>query len=171
MSTKKYDIFKKYFYPILSNKCSIILCSNSPVFKNQTYVRLSVKCENTDFLKRGRTKNYNKCSVFQVAYKLDYLHTNFIFKPLNENLTKPTKIPTFQPSTQKSQYRSQYRKTPLKSTLSPISNHNPNPQSKPLSSYINTKILRKIPTFTDYQFFNKNALKTHAYIQSKKRNK
>ena len=37
------------------------------------------------------------------------------------------------------QYRTKYRQTPLKSTLSPITHFNPNPQFKPLSSYINTK--------------------------------
>ena len=39
-----------------------------------------------------------------------------------------------------------------------LTSHNPipKPQSKPLSSYINIKILRKIPTFTDYQLFIKN---------------
>ena len=41
------------------------------------------------------------------------------------------------------QYRPQYRKTLLKTTLSPISNHNPNSQSKSLSSYINTKTKEK----------------------------
>lgn len=34
-------------------------------------------------------------------------------------------------------------KPPLKSTLSSIPHLNPNPQSKPLSSYINTKIPRR----------------------------
>lgn len=48
-----FSIFSKNFYPILPNKCSIILCSNSPVFKIQTYVLISVIWEKTDFSSRG----------------------------------------------------------------------------------------------------------------------
>lgn len=104
----------------------------------------------------GGTKNQNKCSVFRAAYKLLHLHTNLIFKYSIQNLQNTTKSPFFHHPIQKSKYRTQYRQTQLKSTLSPISNHNQKSQSKPLSSYINTKILRKIPTFTDYQLFIKN---------------
>ena len=102
----------------------------------------------------GRTKNQNMRSVFQATYKLVHLHTNFILKHLNKNPIKPSKIKHFTHFNPKIQYRTQYRQTQLKSTLSPISNHNLNPQSKPLSSYINTKIIRKIPTFTDLQTFH-----------------
>ena len=96
----------------------------------------------------------------------------FIYTP-TENLRIAKKIPTFQTSNPKSQYRTQYRKTPLKSTLLPIQHPNFNPQFKPLSSYINTKIPRKIHTFTDYQLFIKNHLnniKIHTYLQFKKEN-
>ena len=51
-----------------------------------------------------------------------------------------------------------------KSALSPIIHPNPNPQSKSLSSYINTKIPRKIPIFTDYQFHTKF---TYKYTSNK----
>ena len=41
------------------------------------------------------------------------------------------------------QYRTKYRQTPQKSALSPITHPNPKPQSKSLSSYINTKTQEK----------------------------
>ena len=47
-----------------------------------------------------------------------------------------------------------------------------NPQFKPLSSYINTKIQRKPHTFTDYPLLIKNYInniKFHTYLQFKKR--
>ena len=119
----------------------------------------------------GGGKNSNKCFVFPAAYKLVHLHTNLIFKHSIQNLQNTTKSPFPHHPIQKSQYRTQYRQTQLKSTLPPISNHNQKPQFKPLSSYINTKILRKIPTFTDYQLFIKNHINqiktynTNIYIQ------
>ena len=103
----------------------------------------------------GRTKNQNKCSVFPAAYKLDYLHTNFIFKPLTQNHQNPTKSPFFNHPPPKSQYRPQYRKTTQKSTFLPISHPHLNHQSKPLSSYISTKILRKSPFLPIANFSSK----------------
>ena len=41
----------------------------------------------------GGTKNQNKCSVFQAAYKLLHLHTNLIFKHSIQNLQNTTKSP------------------------------------------------------------------------------
>ena len=120
----------------------------------------------------GGTKNQNKCSVFRAAYKLLHPHTNLIFKHSIQNLQNTTKSPFSHHPIQKSQYRTQYRQTQLKSTLPPILNHNQKPQFKPLSSYINTRILRKIPTFTDYQLFIKNHINqiktynTNIYIHS-----
>lgn len=111
-----FSIFLKNFYHILSYKCSIFLCSYSPVFQIKTSVRLSVKWEKTDFL-CGGSKNQNKCSVFHVVYKLVHLYTNLIFKHLNKNPTKHNKIPTFPPFTPKIQYRTQYRQTTRKSAL------------------------------------------------------
>ena len=139
--------------------CIIILIQKSAQIvqiQNRTYVLISVKWEKTDGSRAGGSKNSNKCSAFPATYKLDYPHTDFILKHLNKNPIKPSKIKHFTHFNQKSQYRTQYRQTPLKLTLPPISNHNQKPQFKPLSSYINTRILRKIPTFTDYQLFIKN---------------
>ena len=100
MSTILFDIFKKYFYPILSYKCSIIFCSYSPVFKKQyhtishsfQYYVIGKMGKNRAFY-IGGTKNQNKCSVFPAAYKLVHLHTNLIFKHSIQNLQTPTKSP------------------------------------------------------------------------------
>lgn len=125
-------------------------------------------------IKRGGTKNQNKCSVFPAAYKLDYLHTNLKIKPLNKNYQNPSKSsisPIYSP---KIQYRTQYRKPPLKSTLSPTT------QSKSKITIQTTFFLykyknpNKIHTFTDYQLFIKNHInniKFHTYLKHKKRNK
>ena len=105
----------------------------------------------------------------------------FIYTPTKKNKyikiknTQPkhskisTKSPLSHHQTTKSQYRTQYRKPLLKSTLSPITQ----PKSKLtiqtnffLYKYKNPK---KIHIFTDYQLFIKNASKTHAYLQHKKR--
>lgn len=80
-----FDIFKKIFYPILSYKCSIIFCSNNPVFKTQTSVMFSVIWENTDFFWLGGTKNYYTRLIFSETYKLVHLHTNLKIKPLTQN--------------------------------------------------------------------------------------
>lgn len=61
----------------------------------------------------------------------------------------PTLIP-------KSKYRPKYRKTLLKSTLSPISHLNQKPSIQTTFFLYKYKILRKIPTFTDYKLFTKN---------------
>ena len=114
----------------------------------------------------GGSKNQNKCSVFQAAYKLVHLYTNFILKSLNKNLIKSSKIKHFTNFNPKSQYRTQYRQTPLKSTLTPI----PQPKSKLtiqitffLYKYKNHK---KIHTFTDYQFFTKFIYKSTLKLTS-----
>ena len=115
---------------------------------------------------RGRTKNQNVRSVFRAAYKLDHLYTNLKIKPLNQNPTKPSKIKHFTHFHTKSQYRTQYRQTLLKSTLSPITQPKFQPQSKQLSSYINTKILRK-STLLPINYFSlkiTSKLTTHTYI-------
>ena len=46
-------------------------------------------------IKSGGTKNQSKCSVIRAAYKLLHPHTNLIFKHLNKNYQKPSKIKHF----------------------------------------------------------------------------
>ena len=102
MSTLFFDIFKNIFADIFQTNVRLFYIQLHPVLMDirtdqarQTYVRLSVKWEKTDFSKVGGTKNQNICSIFPVAYKLVHLHTNFILKHLNKNPTKPSKIKRF----------------------------------------------------------------------------
>ena len=116
-------------------------------------------------IKGGGSKNSNKCFVFPAAYKLVHLHTNLIFKHSIQNLQNTTKSPFSHHPIQKSQYRTQYRQTQLKSTLPPILNHNQKPQFKPLSSYINTRILRKIPHFYRLPTFHQKSHQSNQNLQ------
>ena len=133
--------FQKYF---CRTNVRLFLCLYSPVFKIQTYVRLSVKWEKTDVLRWGRTKNQNVCSVFPTAYKLVHLYTNFILKPLNKNPIKPSKIKHFTHFKPKTLISHPISSNPTK--INTFFTHHTTqiqPQFKQLSSYINTKILRK----------------------------
>ena len=91
----------------------------------------------------GGAKNQNKCSVFPAAYKLVHLHTNFILKHLNKNPTKPSKIKHFTNSLIKTLISHPISSNPTK--INTFTHHTTQiqPQFKQLSSYINTKILRK----------------------------
>ena len=104
-------------------------------------------------IKSGGTKNQNKCSVFQAAYKLDYLHTDFILKHLTQSPTNPTKSPLSPIHLKKSQYRPQYRKTYQNQHFHLSNTANLKPKSKSLSSYINIKIPRK-STFSPINNFS-----------------
>ena len=92
---------------------------------------------------RGGIKNYNKCSVFPAAYKLNYLHTNFILKTPNKNPIKPSKIKYFTNLSYQTLISPPISSNPTK--INTFTNLQPksNPQSKSLSSYINTKIPRR----------------------------
>ena len=85
------------------NYISLLYPSTSTCHNKQTF-RTCVpdgKMRKNRRFSRGRTKNQNVCSIFPAAYKLDHLYTNLKIKPLNQNPTKPSKIPTFQISTPK----------------------------------------------------------------------
>ena len=163
MSTIIFDIFKKNFIPFYQTNVRLLFCSYSPVFKNKTYVRLSVKWEKTDSYSRvivGRIKNQNKCSIFPTAYKLVHLHTNLKIKPLNQNHHKPTKIPLFHHPLQNPQYRTQYRQTLIKSILSPTTQ--PKFQLTIQTTFFLYKYEnpKKINIFTDYWFRTKFTCKS-----------
>ena len=77
-SSTFFDILKKYFYPILSNKCSIIFYFNIPVFKKKTSVLYSVKCEKTELFMVGvaKTKTLVLFSRQPISYFI-YTPTSF----------------------------------------------------------------------------------------------
>ena len=78
--------------------CIIILIQKSALIvqtQNQNIRSILGKMGKNRRIKSGGTKNPNKRSVFPAAYKLVHLYTNFIFKPLNKNYIKPSKIKHF----------------------------------------------------------------------------
>ena len=99
MSTTFFDIFKKNFYSIFIVQMFDYILLIYSSFQNRTYVRLSVKWENTEFSYMGGSKNQNKRSVFRATYRLVHLHTNLILKHFKKSL-KNSRFPNFSPQNQ-----------------------------------------------------------------------
>ena len=130
MSTTFFDIFKKNFFILFY----------SLVFKNKTYVRLSVKWEKTERSWVGGVKNWNGSVVFHSGHKLVHLHTNLKIKLPNQNPIKPSKIKHLTNSYYQTPISHPISSNPKKiNTFIHLPSQSKTHKQKPLSSYINTK--------------------------------